>query len=228
MSSVITTKNLSRHFQDGENIIKAVDDISLNIEAGEFTAIIGPSGSGKSTLLNLIGGLDNPTSGAVELSGTDIAKMSGSALSDFRRDHIGFIFQSYNLIPVLSAEENIEYIMLLQGIDTATRKKRVREMLHLVGLEGLGDRRPSHLSGGQQQRVAIARAMASHPDIILADEPTANLDSKTGIALLEVMKSLNEDRGMTFIFSTHDNKIMDRARRLVHILDGKVDQEELK
>ena len=154
--------------------------------------------------------------------------MSGSALSDFRRDHIGFIFQSYNLIPVLSAEENIEYIMLLQGIDTATRKKRVREMLHLVGLEGLGDRRPSHLSGGQQQRVAIARAMASHPDIILADEPTANLDSKTGIALLEVMKSLNEDRGMTFIFSTHDNKIMDRARRLVHILDGKVDQEELK
>jgi len=228
MSSVITTKNLSRHFQDGENIIKAVDDVSLNIEAGEFTAIIGPSGSGKSTLLNLIGGLDNPTSGAVELSGTDIAKMSGSALSDFRRDHIGFIFQSYNLIPVLSAEENIEYIMLLQGIDTATRKKRVREMLHLVGLEGLGDRRPSHLSGGQQQRVAIARAMASHPDIILADEPTANLDSKTGIALLEVMKSLNEDRGMTFIFSTHDNKIMDRARRLVHVLDGKVDQEELK
>jgi len=228
MSSVITTKNLSRHFQDGENIIKAVDDVSLNIEAGEFTAIIGPSGSGKSTLLNLIGGLDNPTSGAVELSGTDIAKISGSALSDFRRDHIGFIFQSYNLIPVLSAEENIEYIMLLQGIDTATRKKRVREMLHLVGLEGLGDRRPSHLSGGQQQRVAIARAMASHPDIILADEPTANLDSKTGIALLEVMKSLNEDRGMTFIFSTHDNKIMDRARRLVHVLDGKVDQEELK
>ena len=228
MSSVITTKNLSRHFQDGENIIKAVDDVSLNIEAGEFTAIIGPSGSGKSTLLNLIGGLDNPTSGAVELSGTDIAKMSGSALSDFRRDHIGFIFQSYNLIHVLSAEENIEYIMLLQGVDTATRKKRVREMLHVVGLEGLGDRRPSHLSGGQQQRVAIARAMASHPDIILADEPTANLDSKTGIALLEVMKSLNEDRGMTFIFSTHDNKIMDRARRLVHVLDGKVDQEELK
>lgn len=228
MSSVITTKNLSRHFQDGENIIKAVDDVSLNIEAGEFTAIIGPSGSGKSTLLNLIGGLDNPTSGAVELSGTDIAKMSGSALSDFRRDHIGFIFQSYNLIPVLSAEENIEYIMLLQGVDTATRKKRVREMLHVVVLEGLGDRRPSHLSGGQQQRVAIARAMASHPDIILADEPTANLDSKTGIALLEVMKSLNEDRGMTFIFSTHDNKIMDRARRLVHVLDGKVDQEELK
>ncbi|MDG1910533.1 MAG: ABC transporter ATP-binding protein [Pseudomonadales bacterium] len=228
MSSVITTKNLSRHFQDGENIIKAVDDVSFNIEAGEFTAIIGPSGSGKSTLLNLIGGLDNPTSGSVELSGTDIAKMSGSALSDFRRDHIGFIFQSYNLIPVLSAEENIEYIMLLQGVDTATRKKRVREMLHVVGLEGLGDRRPSHLSGGQQQRVAIARAMASHPDIILADEPTANLDSKTGIALLEVMKSLNEDRGMTFIFSTHDNKIMDRARRLVHVLDGKVDQEELK
>jgi len=228
MSAVISTKNLCRHFEDGENIIKAVDEVSLNIEAGEFTAIIGPSGSGKSTLLNLIGGLDNPTSGAVELSGSDIAKMSGSELSDFRRDHIGFIFQSYNLIPVLSAEENIEYIMLLQGVDAATRNKRVKEMLHLVGLEGLGDRRPAHLSGGQQQRVAVARAMASHPDIILADEPTANLDSKTGIALLDVMKSLNEDHGMTFVFSTHDTKIMDRARRLVHMLDGRIDHEELK
>lgn len=228
MTSVITTRNLCRQFQDGENIVKAVDEVSLNIEAGEFTAIIGPSGSGKSTLLNLIGGLDNPTSGTVELSGTDIAKMSGSELSDFRRDHIGFIFQAYNLIPVLSAEENIEYIMLLQGVDTATRNKRVKEMLHLVGLEGLGDRRPSHLSGGQQQRVAVARAMASHPDIILADEPTANLDSKNGVALLDVMKTLNEDRGMTFVFSTHDVKIMDRARRLVHVEDGRIDHEEHK
>ncbi|MFT4714772.1 MAG: putative ABC transport system ATP-binding protein [Candidatus Azotimanducaceae bacterium] len=228
MTSVITTKNLCRQFQDGENIVKAVDKVTLNIEAGEFTAIIGPSGSGKSTLLNLIGGLDNPTSGSVELSGTDIAQMSGSELSDFRRDHIGFIFQSYNLIPVLSAEENIEYIMLLQGVDSATRNKRVKEMLHLVGLEGLGDRRPSHLSGGQQQRVAVARAMTSHPDIILADEPTANLDSKTGIALLEVMKALNEERGMTFVFSTHDSKIMDRARRLVHVEDGRIDLEEYR
>ena len=228
MSSVITTKNLSRHFQDGENIIKAVDDVSLNIEAGEFTAIIGPSGSGKSTLLNLIGGLDNPTSGAVELSGTDIAKMSGSALSDFRRDHIGFIFQSYNLIPVLSAEENIEYIMLLQGVPEKARKSRVREMLALVGLEGLGDRRPSNLSGGQQQRVAVARAMASKPDIILADEPTANLDSATGIALLEVMRDLNQQMNMTFVFSTHDYKIMDRADRLIHLEDGVVQLDEFR
>jgi len=228
MSTVITTRNLSRHFKDGDNVVKAVDQVSLDIEAGEFTAVIGPSGSGKSTLLNLIGGLDNPTSGSVELAGTDIAQMSGAELSDFRRDHIGFIFQSYNLIPVLSAEENIEYIMLLQGLDAATRNARVKEMLHLVGLEGLGDRRPSHLSGGQQQRVAVARAMASHPDIILADEPTANLDSKTGIALLDVMKSLNEDRGMTFVFSTHDEKIMDRARRLVHMQDGHIDHDEFK
>lgn len=226
--TVITTESLCRYFGKGDTQVKALDHVSISISAGEFTAIIGPSGSGKTTLLHLIGGLDNPTKGSVYLSGTNIANMPGSQLSDFRRDHIGFIFQSYNLIPVLSAEENIEYIMLLQGIDANTRKKRVNEMLFQVGLEGLGDRRPLELSGGQQQRVAIARAMASKPDIILADEPTANLDSKTGIALLDLMKKLNQEQNMTFVFSTHDTKIMDRARRLIHIEDGAVVKDEDK
>ena len=226
MTTVIETKNLVRIFGKDETKVTALDQVNVTIEKGEFTAIIGPSGSGKTTLLQLIGGLDEPDEGDVLLSGTNIANMSGTELSDFRRDHIGFIFQSYNLIPVLSAEENIEYIMLIQGVPEQQRKNRVQEMLALVGLEGLGDRRPAQLSGGQQQRVAVARAMASKPDIILADEPTANLDSATGIALLEVMRELNEQMNMTFVFSTHDQKIMDRADRLIHLEDGKVHQDE--
>lgn len=226
MTNVIETRELTRKFGSGATEVTALDHVSLTIEEGEFTAIIGPSGSGKTTLLHLIGGLDVPDGGNVFLSGTNIAQMSGNELSDFRRDHIGFIFQSYNLIPVLSAEENIEYIMLLQGMDSTSRKQRVQEMLHLVGLDGLGDRRPAQLSGGQQQRVAVARAMASNPDIILADEPTANLDSKTGISLLDVMRHLNQENNMTFIFSTHDQKIMDRADRLVHLADGRIEQDE--
>lgn len=226
--TVIRTINVSRHFGEGATLVKAVDEVSLEIEHGEFSALIGPSGSGKSTLLNLIGGLDSPTSGDVELAGTNIATMSGNELSDFRRDHIGFIFQSYNLIPVLSAEENVEYIMLLQGLPPAERRRRVQDMLARVGLEGFGARRPPALSGGQQQRVAIARAMVSEPDIILADEPTANLDSKTGIALLEVMRELNREQGMTFLFSTHDEKIMERADRLIHMEDGRLARDERK
>lgn len=228
MTNLIETRDLCRTFGSEETKVTALDHVSINIEQGEFTAIIGPSGSGKTTLLHLIGGLDEPNSGSVTLSGSNIADMSGNQLSDFRRDHIGFIFQAYNLIPVLSAEENIEYIMLLQGISAAERKKRVKEMLAMVELEGLGDRRPSHLSGGQQQRVAVARAMASKPDIILADEPTANLDSKTGISLLEVMRDLNQQRNMTFVFSTHDEKIMERATRLIHLRDGNVEQDARK
>ena len=228
MKTVIETKNLARVFGAGETRVTALDHVSITVKEGEFTAITGPSGSGKTTLLQLIGGLDEPDSGDVLLSGANIAQMSGAKLSDFRRDHIGFIFQSYNLIPVLSAEENIEYIMLLQGIPEKARKSRVREMLALVGLEGLGDRRPSNLSGGQQQRVAVARAMASKPDIILADEPTANLDSATGIALLEVMRDLNQQMNMTFVFSTHDYKIMDRADRLIHLEDGVVQLDEVR
>ena len=228
MKHVIETEHVCRFFGEGEVGVAALDDISIKIEQGEFSAIIGPSGSAKTTFLQLVGGLDNPTSGRVSLSGTNIAEMTGRELSDFRRDHIGFIFQSYNLIPVLSAEENIEYVMLLQGVSADKRHKRVREVLSLVGLEGLGDRRPAQLSGGQQQRVAVARAMASRPDIILADEPTANLDSATGAALLDVMRRLNEEQGMTFVFSTHDQKIMDRAKRLIHLHDGKVEQDETK
>ena len=226
MSMVIEIENLTRKYGKGIGEVVAINEISLNIEYGEFTAIIGPSGSGKSTLLNLIGGLDKSDSGSVLLAGKDIAKMSGSQMSDFRRDRIGFIFQAYNLIPVLSAAENIEYIMLLQGISSVKRKERVQEMLFLVGLEGLGHRRPSELSGGQQQRVAVARAMASKPEIILADEPTANLDSKTGMALLDMMRQLNEDQGVTFVFSTHDEMIMKRARRLIHLRDGLVTLDE--
>jgi len=228
MTNVIETRDLCRTFGSEETEVIALDHVSIDIEEGEFTAIIGPSGSGKTTLLHLIGGLDEPNSGSVMLSGSNIANMNGNQLSDFRRDHIGFIFQAYNLIPVLSAEENIEYIMLLQGVGAAERKKRVREMLAMVELEGLGDRRPAHLSGGQQQRVAVARAMASNPDIILADEPTANLDSKTGISLLDVMRDLNQQRNMTFVFSTHDEKIMERATRLIHLRDGKVELDERK
>ncbi|HIN40735.1 MAG: macrolide ABC transporter ATP-binding protein [Dehalococcoidia bacterium] len=226
MSKVIEIEKLTRKYGSGVGEVVAINEISLNIEYGEFTAIIGPSGSGKSTLLNLIGGLDKSDSGCVLLAGKDIAKMSGSQMSDFRRDRIGFIFQAYNLIPVLSATENIEYIMLLQGIPSVKRKERVQEMLFLVGLEGLGHRRPSELSGGQQQRVAVARAMASKPEIILADEPTANLDSKTGMALLDMMRQLNEDQGVTFVFSTHDEMIMKRARRLIHLRDGLVALDE--
>ena len=226
MNTVIETKDLTRTFGEAETQVTALDHVSVTIEEGEFTAIIGPSGSGKTTLLQLIGGLDEPNAGEVWLSGANIATMSGKQLSDFRRDHIGFIFQSYNLIPVLSAEENIEYIMLLQGVSEQQRKTRVQEMLALVGLEGLGNRRPSHLSGGQQQRVAVARAMASKPDIILADEPTANLDSATGIALLEMMRELNQQMNMTFVFSTHDQKIMDRADRLIHLEDGRIYEDE--
>jgi len=226
MSKVIEIEKLTRKYGSGVGEVVAINDISLNIEYGEFTAIIGPSGSGKSTLLNLIGGLDKSDSGCVLLAGKDIAKMSGSQMSDFRRDRIGFIFQAYNLIPVLSAAENIEYIMLLQGIPSVKRKERVQEMLSIVGLEGLGHRRPSELSGGQQQRVAVARAMASKPEIILADEPTANLDSKTGMALLDMMRQLNEDQGVTFVFSTHDEMIMKRARRLIHLRDGLVALDE--
>ena len=226
MNTVIETKNLVRSFGKDETKVTALDQVSVTIESGEFTAITGPSGSGKTTLLQLIGGLDEPNEGDVFLSGTNIANMSGTQLSDFRRDHIGFIFQSYNLIPVLSAEENIEYIMLLQNVSAQQRRARVKEMLALVGLEGMGERRPAQLSGGQQQRVAVARAMASKPDIILADEPTANLDSATGIALLEVMRELNQQMNMTFVFSTHDHKIMDRADRLLHLEDGKLLQDE--
>jgi putative ABC transport system ATP-binding protein len=226
--ALIRAEAVTRVYRTGEVVVDALREIDLVVERGEFTAIAGPSGSGKSTLLNLIGGLDNPTSGRVFLAGHLIGDMSGNELSDFRRDHIGFVFQSYNLIPVLDVVENIEYVMLLQGVSSTERRRRVEEMLAEVGLEGMADRRPDQLSGGQQQRVAIARAMVSRPDLILADEPTANLDSTTGGELLDMMRRLNETRGMTFVFSTHDRMIMERSRRLLTLADGRIDSDEVR
>ncbi|HQI04148.1 MAG TPA: ABC transporter ATP-binding protein [bacterium] len=225
---VIKVQNVIRTYKTGEIEVHALRGVDLTIKKGEFTAIAGPSGSGKTTLLNIIGGLDTPSSGDVVLGGKLISKMSGSELSNFRRDHVGFIFQSYNLIPVLTVEENIEFVMLLQGVERSLRSKKVKEILEVIGLTGSHDRLPSQLSGGQQQRVAVARAIVSEPDIILADEPTANLDSVTGSALLDMMKKLNEEKGITFIFSTHDKMIMERAKRLVKLHDGKIQSDETR
>ena len=227
-AAAIRAEGLSKVYRTGEVEVEALKGIDLQLEKGEFTAIAGPSGSGKSTLLNIMGGLDAPSSGRVLLAGRPISEMDGNELSDFRRDHIGFIFQSYNLIPVLTVRENIEYIMLLQGVPQGERQARVAAILTEVGLEGMERRKPVQLSGGQQQRVAVARAMVSQPDIILADEPTANLDSTTGAQLLDMMRVLNEKSGMTFVFSTHDRMIMERARRLVELRDGRIDRDETR
>lgn len=226
--TIIATKNLVKTYKDNGMEAKAVRGISLEITSGEFTAVVGPSGSGKTTFLNLISGLDTPTEGTVLINNKLISEMKGKELSDFRRDNIGFVFQSYNLIPVLTVEENIEYIMLLQNVPKSERHDRVIKILEKVGLKDLESRRPTQLSGGQQQRVAIARAMVSNPTLILADEPTANLDSKMGSELLEMMKVLNETTGMTFIFSTHDEMIMERARRLITLKDGVVKTDEIR
>ena len=227
-SEVIVTDGVTKIYAADGIPVEALNGIDLTIESGEFTALVGPSGSGKTTFLNIISGLDNPTDGKVWLAGKVLSEMSGNELSDFRRDNIGFIFQAYNLIPVLTVEENVEYIMLLAGVPKAERHERVIAMLESVGLTGVADRKPTQLSGGQQQRVAIARAMVSEPAIILADEPTANLDSKTGADLLEMMRRLNAETGMTFIFSTHDPMVMEGARRLITLRDGRVDTDETR
>ena len=225
---LIETKQLTKIYSDDGVPVNALNQVDLKIKSGEFTAIVGPSGSGKTTLLNIVSGLDSPTEGEVWLSGDLLSKMSGGALSDFRRDHIGFIFQAYNLIPVLTVEENIEYIMLLQGVSREKRHERVTQILKDVGLEGFEHRKPTQLSGGQQQRVAVALAMVSKPDLILADEPTANLDSKTGTALLDMMRELNQKTNMTFIFSTHDDLVIQKAQRLVTLQDGKIIDDEVR
>ena len=227
-TTVIVTEDVTRVYEPDGIPINALNGIDLTIKSGEFTALVGPSGSGKTTFLNIISGLDSPTEGKVLLAGKVLSEMSGNELSDFRRDNIGFIFQAYNLIPVLTVEENVEYIMLLAGVPKSERHNRVTAMLEAVGLKDVEDRLPTQLSGGQQQRVAIARAMVSEPTIILADEPTANLDSKTGADLLEMMRQLNVETGMTFIFSTHDQMVMESARRLITLRDGKVDSDETK
>lgn len=225
LDPVVRAEKLTKVYRAGDLDIPAVTSLDLTIARGEFMAIAGPSGSGKTTLLNLISGLDTPTSGEAYLAGIPIRDMSGRRLADFRRDHVGFIFQSYNLIPVLTVRENIEYVMLLQGVSAAERRRRVADILAAVGLADMESRRPPQLSGGQQQRVAVARAMVSEPDIVLADEPTANLDSTTGAELIDMMRDLNRARGMTFIFSTHDTMIMDRAERLVLLKDGRLDKD---
>ena len=225
--SVIVTEGVTRVYSDDGVPVHALRGIDLTIERGEFAALVGPSGSGKTTLLNIISGLDTPTDGKIWLNGEFLSRMSGNALSDFRRDNIGFVFQAYNLIPVLTVEENIEYIMLLQKVPKSERHERVLAILDEVGLGGMASRMPTQLSGGQQQRVAIARAMVSQPTIILADEPTANLDSKIGAELLDMMYRLNMQTGMTFIFSTHDPMVMARARRLIALKDGQIERDEV-
>lgn len=220
----VRVEHLTKVYQQDHVAVAALTDVSLDIAEGEFLALVGPSGSGKSTLLNIIGGLDRPTSGRLWIGDQELGEMSRRALSQLRRARIGFVFQEFNLVPVLTALENVEYVMLLQGVPDAERRARARNMLVEVGLGGLEDRRPGELSGGQQQRVAVARAIVAAPALVLADEPTANLDSATGTALIDLMRRLNTDKGVTFVFSTHDPMVMERAQRLVRLRDGKVVQ----
>lgn len=224
--NVIETQNLSKIYNKDKVPVKAISDVSFTVKKGEFTAIVGPSGCGKTTLLNLIGGLDIPTEGKVNVAGVEIGNLKESELTDFRLKNIGFVFQSYNLIPVLTAKENVEFIMLLQKADKNSRYERVNELMTRMGMEGTLDRKPSELSGGQQQRVAVARALASKPKVILADEPTANLDSKSTGSLLDIMSKLNEEEHVTFVFSTHDQRVIDKAKRVVRLVDGKIASDE--
>jgi putative ABC transport system ATP-binding protein len=219
---VIEVRNVEKIYNDSEVKVHAVNNVSLTFEEGEFAAIVGPSGSGKTTLLNMLGGLDNPTSGEIIVGGQNMNTLKGSKLIDFRLHNIGFVFQSYNLIPVLTAKENTEFVMQMQGTPKSIREERVKELLTAVGLGDRLNSRPSRLSGGQQQRVAVARALASKPKFILADEPTANLDSKSTETLLDIMEELNKEENITFIFSTHDTRVMKKARRVITLEDGKI------
>ena len=215
-------KDLTKTYHEGDVDVHALNGVNLTIEKGEFTAIVGPSGSGKTTLLNIIGGLDNPTSGGVVINDTDISTYTENQMVDFRMNNIGFVFQSYNLIPVLTAKENVEFIMLLQKQNKTEMHKRSVELLERVGIGDKLDKKPSQLSGGQQQRVAVARALASRPSFILADEPTANLDTRSTENLLDLMAEMNKDEDATFIFSTHDQRVINKARRVVTLEDGKI------
>jgi putative ABC transport system ATP-binding protein len=220
--NIVECTDVKKTYQQGKVDVHALRGVSLSINKGEFIALAGPSGSGKTTLLNMIGGLDLADSGSIVVDGNAFDQMNQSQLADLRLHNIGFIFQAYNLIPVLTAVENVEYVMLLQRIPVAERRDRAQAILDEVGLAGKYNRRPAELSGGQQQRVAVARAIVSNPSIVLADEPTANLDSKTGQGLLDIMKKMNFEKQVTFIFSTHDQMVMDYARRLVYIRDGRL------
>ena len=225
---VVELENVAKIYQQGDQRVEALRGLTLTVRGGEFTAISGPSGSGKTTALNLIGALDTPTSGTVRLEGADLGTLTRQELSRLRRDRIGFVFQAYNLLPILSAYENAEIVMAVQGVAEAQRRERVMGLLARVGLEGLEHRRPTELSGGQQQRVAIARAIAAGPAVVLADEPTANVDSNTAEALLEMMETLNREQQVTFLFSTHDPRVMARARRLIRLVDGGIESDEIR
>lgn len=225
---IIKVQQIKKTYNPNKIPVRALQGVDLSIEAGEFTAIVGPSGSGKTTLLNIIGGLDRPSSGSITIGTTDISTLSDNQLIDFRKDNIGFVFQAYNLIPVLTAKENVEFVMLLQNRPEKERAERVKELMDAVGLSDKIDKRPSELSGGQQQRVAVARALAPKPTFILADEPTANLDSTSTAKLLDMMLELNEKENITFVFSTHDQRVIDRARRVVTLDDGVIISDETR
>ena len=225
-AEAVRTEAVWKVFRQDAEEVAAVRGVDLTVARGEFTALAGPSGSGKTTLLNLIGGLTRPTRGRVRVAGREVSRLSSRELARLRLEQVGFVFQAYNLLPVLTALENAEFPMLLQGVPAAERHARVRELFARTGMDGLEDRRPGKLSGGQQQRVAVVRAVASRPALVLADEPTANLDSAASEALLDVMAELNRDLGVTFVFATHDGRVMERSRRLVRMVDGAVDSDD--
>jgi putative ABC transport system ATP-binding protein len=223
--SIVQIENVTRDYTQGSHTVRALRGVDLSIEPGEFVAIMGASGSGKTTLLNLVGGLDGPTTGSVRIEDQELAGMTAAERSELRRDRIGFVFQSYNLVPVLSAVENTEMVLILRGEEAGARRALAMKMLGAVGLEGMEDRRPNELSGGQQQRVAIARAIAGAPALVLADEPTANLDSETGNEIIALMAKLNQEQGITFVFATHDPKVMAAAGRVIVMEDGLVKED---
>jgi putative ABC transport system ATP-binding protein len=225
MNTIIDTHNISKVYNRESIPVYAVNNVHLHLERGEFTALVGPSGSGKTTLLNMIGGLDRPDEGNIIINGVDITTLTADELIDFRLRNIGFVFQSFNLIPVLTAKENVEFIMLLQGVNQNKREQRVAQLFKEIGLLDKMNERPAKLSGGQQQRVAVARALASKPQFVLADEPTANLDSKAAANLLDIMTRLNKEENITFLFSTHDQRVIDRARRVITLVDGRIVQD---
>ncbi len=227
-TDAVRTEGVWKIFHQEAEEVQAVQDVTLRVGRGEFTAIAGPSGSGKTTLLNLIGGLTRPTQGQVWVAGHEVSGMSSQEIARLRLEQVGFVFQAYNLLPVLTALENAEFPMLLQGIDADERQARIRELFTRTGMTGLEDRRPGKLSGGQQQRVAVVRAVASRPALVLADEPTANLDTHSSEALLDMMAELNRDLGVTFVFATHDEHVMERSRRLIRMVDGRIGSDETR
>lgn len=226
--SVVRIEDVKKDYEVGKIVVNALRGVSFAIEKGELAALVGPSGSGKSTVMNLVGGLDVPSAGKVFVGDKDLSTVPSRSLADLRLRTIGFVFQAYNLVPVLSAAENVEFVLELQGMGRGERRNKARQALADVGLADLADRRPAEMSGGQQQRVAVARAIVGTPQLVLADEPTANLDSKTGDDLIDLMRSLNEKREVTFLFSTHDPKVMHHARRIITLVDGKIESDEKK